>query len=52
MHELKDLLGNVDRRTIDRWEQNGNFPKRVKMGSRANAWRLNEIEAWIKSKQN
>ena len=51
MHELKSMLGNIDRRTIDRWEQKGEFPKRIKMGTKTKAWRLNEIEAWINARQ-
>lgn len=51
LSDLKNLLGNIDRRTIDRWEETENFPRRIKLGSRFNAWRLKEVEDWIKGRQ-
>ena len=32
--------------------ETGNFPKPIKIGSRAIAWKLEDIEAWIESRQS
>ena len=33
--------------TIWRMEQSGDFPKRVKIGKRAVAWRISDIQLWV-----
>lgn len=32
--------------SIDRYEREGRFPKRLKLGRRKVGWRLADIEAW------
>ena len=32
--------------SIDRYEREGRFPKRLKLGKRKVGWRLADIEAW------
>lgn len=36
----------VDRKTLDVWEADGKFPKRVRVGS-AVFWRESDIDKWI-----
>jgi prophage regulatory protein len=35
------------RKTIDRWERNGKFPKRIRLGATAVAWVEAEIDEWF-----
>ena len=37
----------VSQSTIQRLEKAGDFPRRVRLGPRAVAWRASEIEDWI-----
>jgi prophage regulatory protein len=37
--------------TIWRMEQRGDFPKRVKIGKRAVAWRISDIQMWVGKQQ-
>ena len=37
----------LSRSTVDRLEKLGQFPKRVKLGPRAVAWRRVDIEGWL-----
>ncbi|MGX8941593.1 helix-turn-helix transcriptional regulator [Symbiopectobacterium sp. Eva_TO] len=30
-----------------KWEQEGRFPKRIKLGATSNAWRLSEVLHWM-----
>ena len=43
LHEITSL----SRTTVWRLESNGNFPKRVIIGSRGVGWLLNEIQDWM-----
>jgi prophage regulatory protein len=43
---LAEIVG-LSRTTIYRLEQQGQFPKRVKLGSNSVAWRLTEINSWM-----
>ena len=43
--EVLALLG-VTESTIYRWEREGTFPKRVKIGPRAVGWDAREVERW------
>ncbi|WP_096512463.1 helix-turn-helix transcriptional regulator [Pseudomonas izuensis] len=45
---VADLVG-VSRSTINRWEKEGKFPKRVRLGSQAVAWRESQISHWMSS---
>jgi len=37
----------LSRSTVDRLEKTGQFPKRVKLGPRAVAWKRQDIEGWL-----
>lgn len=52
INELRALLGGIDRRTIYTLEKLHNFPKRIKLSARNNAWRLNEVEQWLNARQS
>ena len=49
--ELKQIVG-VSRSTIDRWEKEGKFPKRFKIGSNTVAWSLEEVNDYISRFKN
>ncbi len=51
-NELKTLIGGVNRDTIKRWEQAGDFPKRIKLGGRAMGWLMKDVQEWIDKKRN
>ena len=40
-------LVSYSRPMIDRKEAAGLFPKRIRIGTRAVAWKLSEVEAWM-----
>ncbi len=44
--ELAAMLG-VCRHTIYHWVRHGQFPEPIKIGQRASAWRLEDIERWL-----
>lgn len=44
--DLCALLG-VSRSTLFRWERDGHFPRRIKLGPKRVAWRKSDIEDWI-----
>jgi len=50
MRELRKLIG-LSHATIYRYIKNGNFPKPIKLSERSVAWRLTDIENWIKEKE-
>lgn len=43
-------LTGVSRSTVYKWVAQGTFPKPLKLGERASAWRLSEVEAWMQSR--
>ncbi|WP_282104454.1 helix-turn-helix transcriptional regulator [Pseudomonas juntendi] len=43
---LAEMVG-LSRTTIYRLEQQGQFPKRVKLGSNSVAWRMSEVLSWM-----
>lgn len=45
--DLKRMGINVSRTTLLRWEQNGRFPRRIRMGGTTVAWFMSEIEDWL-----
>ncbi|MGS0737570.1 helix-turn-helix transcriptional regulator [Pseudomonas sp. GG8] len=45
---IAGLVG-VSRSTINRWEKEGKFPKRVQLGSQTVAWRESQISHWMSS---
>lgn len=55
-HQLVKLpvvmaLTAFGRASIFQYVKDGRFPKPIKIGARATAWRLVEVEAWIDSRQ-
>lgn len=46
---LAEMVG-LSRTTIYRLEQQGQFPKRVKLGSNSVAWRQSEVLNWMSVK--
>lgn len=50
--ELKNIIGIHNRSTLLRWENEGTFPKRIKIGKRAIGWILKDIEDWIEKKRS
>lgn len=48
--ELSKTLGKISRSTIDRWEQNQYFPKRLKLGENSIGWKLELVEKWIEER--
>lgn len=47
-NSVAQLIG-VSRSTINRWEKEGKFPKRVRLGVQAIAWRQSEIHAYMEN---
>lgn len=45
-----ELAARLSRSTIYRMVQAGTFPKPVKIGKRASAWRESDVLAWIESR--
>jgi len=43
-------MTGVSESTIARWEQNGEFPSRVRIGVRSVGWRLSQVSRWILSR--
>ena len=46
---LSEMVG-LSRTTIYRLEKQGQFPRRVKLGSNSVAWRMTEISSWMNIK--
>ncbi len=38
--------------TLWRWAATGKFPKPVKLGARATAWKAEDVRRWMASKNN
>jgi prophage regulatory protein len=51
MAELKTRIG-LSRSTIYEFQNSGNFPRSVSLGSRAVGWLESDIEAWMESRIN
>ena len=49
--DLKNLL-NVSRSTIDRWEKDNRFPKRIVLGKNSIGWHSKDIMAWVRSRRS
>ena len=51
-YRISQLAGSgrlpVSRSTIWRWVAEGRFPKPVKLSARVSAWRVQDIEDWMK----
>lgn len=49
--DVEDITG-LGRSTIYDWMKKGEFPKPVKLGSRAVGWRESDIVAWLESRHS
>ena len=51
---MRELVGivSMSRANIYRMVKEGKFPKWIKLAERTSAWRLSEIEAWIKDREH
>jgi len=50
MSRLVEMIG-LSRSTIWKLLSEGKFPKPIRLGSRSIAWRINDIEEWLQSRQ-
>ncbi len=48
--ELHKML-KASRSTIDRWENNGKFPKKVHIGENSIGWKSDEVEEFINNRK-
>ena len=48
--ELRAKILPVSRSTLWRWESNGDFPKRRKLGPRRVGWLRSDIDEWLQSR--
>jgi len=37
--------------TILRWSQKGRFPKPIRLSDQVVAWRLSDVEAWLRTRE-
>ncbi len=49
--DLKERIGGLNPVTLWRWEREGIFPKRIKIGRRSVAWLESEVEEWFASRE-
>jgi prophage regulatory protein len=49
MQDILEITG-VSRTTIDRWEAEGRFPRRRKLGGRAIGWLESEVLEWVNTR--
>lgn len=52
--QLKKIFfgDNIGRSTIDRWERDKGFPKRIKIGPNSVVWDSLLVQDWIKNKSD
>ncbi len=50
-HEVQELTGLSRSAIYDQMER-GEFPRPVRVGRRAVAWKMSDIEAWFNSRQS
>lgn len=51
MPAVQERVGGVSRTTIYEWVKKGQFPKPVKIGGRAIAWRVSDLDQWAENPQ-
>lgn len=49
--QVQELCGDVGRSTLYDWMDRGEFPRPVKLGARAVAWRESDILEWLESRE-
>lgn len=47
--QVQAMVG-VSRSTLWRWERNGGFPSRIRLGPASVGWDAAEVEAWLRSR--
>ncbi|EDF9813699.1 AlpA family phage regulatory protein [Salmonella enterica subsp. enterica serovar Tennessee] len=45
-----EWMTGIKRETRNYMEKNGTFPKRIHIGPQMTAWRLSEVQEWIKTR--
>ncbi len=50
LKEVLEMCG-IGRASIYNWMNENQFPKQVKIGPRAVAWRSDEVEQWIETRK-
>ena len=52
--QLKKIFfgGSIGRSTIDRWEREKGFPKRIKIGPNSVVWDSRSVAKWISERAN
>lgn len=48
--EVRNRVGGVTNVTLWRWEKDGSFPKRIRIGGNSAGWLESEIDDWIEKK--
>lgn len=48
--DLKNLGVTVSNTSLLRWEQNGRFPRRIRMAGTTVAWLKSEIDEWLEAR--
>lgn len=48
--ELRKKIGGVSNVTVWRWERDGHFPKRIRLGGNSAGWLESEVDMWIEQR--
>jgi predicted DNA-binding transcriptional regulator AlpA len=48
--DVRAMCAGISRPTIDRWEANEGFPKRIRLGPAAVGWDLDAVAAWLEAR--
>lgn len=51
VREVLDRIGGVSRSTLYRWIDAGLFPRPVKIGPHAVAWRDSDVDKWMDARE-
>ena len=49
--EVQRVAGDISRSTLWRWQAEGLFPKRLKLGPRRIGWRESEVLEWVANRE-
>lgn len=50
VRELEEITG-VSERSLRRYEERGDFPRRIKISQRAIGWRMSEVQKWLNERK-
>lgn len=50
LSQVREKVGNVSHVTIWRWEKDGHFPKRIRLGGNSSGWLESEVDKWIEDR--